>query len=118
MELDTGTRWSTAGSTARGNYDLASTILHELGHAAGISHPCEQSSGCTAAEKLSVMFPYLNDGDQRRTLTEDDRGALREQYPGAPAPTPTSVPTPAPTPFVIPPYSREFSAVAISLARD
>lgn len=112
MELDAATSWSVAGSTARGSYDLGSTILHELGHAAGISHPCEQSAGCTAAERSSVMYPYLNDGDQRRTLTEDDRSALRAQYPGGPAPTP------APTAVAIPAYSREFSAVVVSLARD
>ena len=112
MELDVGTDWSIAATTPRGTYDLPSTILHELGHAAGISHPCETSSACTSAEKLSVMFPYLNDGDQRRTLTADDKDALRAQYPGGPAPTVV------PTPFVIPPYSREFSAFVTSLARD
>ena len=112
MELDAGTNWSIAATTPRGSYDLASTILHELGHAAGISHPCEAASGCTAAEKLSVMFPYLNDGDQRRSLTDDDKNALRAQYPGGPAPTPV------PTPVIIPPYNREFSAIMVSLARD
>ncbi|MEO6043542.1 MAG: matrixin family metalloprotease [Tepidiformaceae bacterium] len=112
MELDAGTGWSIAATTPRGSYDLASTILHELGHAAGISHPCDSASGCTAAEKLSVMFPYLNDGDQRRSLTDDDKNALRAQYPGGPAPTPV------PTPVVIPPYNREFSAIMVSLARD
>ena len=112
MELDAGTKWSIAATTPRGSYDLASTILHELGHAAGISHPCEAASGCTAAEKLSVMFPYLNDGDQRRSLTDDDKNALRAQYPGGPAPTPV------PTPVIIPPYNREFSAIMVSLARD
>ncbi len=112
MELDAGTNWSIAATTPRGSYDLASTILHELGHAAGISHPCDSASVCTAAEKLSVMFPYLNDGDQRRSLTDDDKNALRAQYPGGPAPTPV------PTPVVIPPYNREFSAIMVSLARD
>lgn len=112
MELDAGTSWSIAASTPRGSYDLASTILHELGHAAGISHPCESSAGCTAAEKLSVMFPYLNGGDQRRILTDDDKNAVRALYPGGPPPTPV------PTPVVIPPYRRDFSAVVVSLARD
>ncbi len=112
MELDAATSWSTESSTPRGSYDLPSTILHELGHAAGIAHPCETSAACDAAEKLSVMFPYLNDGDQRRTLTDDDMNALRAQYPGGPPPTAV------PTPLVIPPYSREFSAFVTSLARD
>ncbi|MEP7216907.1 MAG: matrixin family metalloprotease [Anaerolineaceae bacterium] len=112
MELDAGTTWSVAASTPRGSYDLASTILHELGHAAGVSHPCEISDGCTAAEKLSVMFPYLNGGDQRRTLTDDDRAAIRALYQGGPTPTPN------PTPVAIPPFSREFSSVVVSLARD
>ena len=112
MELDAGTLWSIAASTPRGSYDLASTILHELGHAAGVSHPCESSAGCTAAEKLSVMFPFLNGGDQRRLLTDDDRGAIRALYPGGPEPTRS------PTPVVIPPFSREFSSIVVSLARD
>lgn len=112
MKLDSGTAWSVAASTPRGKFDLTSTIVHELGHAAGISHPCEKSADCSAAEKLSVMFPYLYDGDQRRTVTEDDKGALRALYPGGP------VPTPGPTPVSVPPFDRAFSAVAVSLARD
>ena len=121
MELDAATPWSIADLTPRGSFDLASTILHELGHAAGISHPCENNvqdskpcSQASPAELASVMFPYLNGGEQRRTLTGDDRDALRAQYPGGPAPTPTAVPTPV----VIPPYNRDFSAVVVSLARD
>ena len=119
VELDAGTNWSIAATTPRGSYDLASTILHELGHAAGISHPCENNvqaskpcSQASPAELASVMFPYLNGGEQRRVLTGDDRDALREQYPGGP--TPTAVPTPV----IIPPYNREFSAIMVSLARD
>ncbi|MBA4180910.1 MAG: hypothetical protein C0506_10015 [Anaerolinea sp.] len=118
MVLDAGTPWSVAASTAKGKYDLPSTILHELGHAAGIRHPCETKGACTATEKLAVMFAFLDDGEQRRTLTADDEAALRAQYPGGEVPTPSPTPAPSPTPVVVPPFSRSFQSVMVSIARD
>lgn len=116
MILDAGTPWSVANPTPNGKYDLHSTMLHELGHAAGIGHPCsvtsKTSNSCNAAEKLAVMFAFLDDGEQRRTLTADDEAALRAQYPGGPIPSPT------PTPVVVPPFSRQFQSVMVSIARD
>jgi len=85
MELeDDASIWS--------QYDLQSTILHELGHAAGLGH---------SADHDSVMFPSLGAGAQKRTLKADDTAGLQAAYPGAPPAT--STPSPSPTPTLPPP---------------
>lgn len=54
-------------------YDLQSTILHELGHAAGLGH---------SLDSHAVMFPSLGAGDtSKRELQSDDVTAMKIAYP-------------------------------------
>jgi hypothetical protein len=108
MEVNVNGPWSAATPTPAGRYDLASTILHELGHAAGIGHPCE-SGACSPAERASVMYPTLKDGTQKRSLTPDDVAALLALYPGG---------TAYPQIPEIPDFKRSFHARMMAIARD
>lgn len=78
----------------RTNFDLLSTMTHELGHILGIAHSTvgmhNSSTADTALDKISVasvptMHPFsLGTGNTaRRTLEPDDNAALRELYPAA-----------------------------------
>lgn len=81
--LNANVSWSWGSTTAPGTFDLASTVLHELGHGAGIGHPCQGAgASCTDAERRAVMYPSLRSGEQRNRLQDDDRAALIEAYPG------------------------------------
>lgn len=80
MQLNAAVDWSFGDVPGPGQFDLASTVLHELGHAAGIGHPCASAPGCSEAEKSSVMYPSLRAREQRRTLTQDDINALIAAY--------------------------------------
>ncbi len=83
MQLDADVNtWSGTDQPQAGKYDIASTILHELGHAAGLGH-----SGQSAA----VMYPTLPGGVAKRSLTADDISGLQAAYPGGAPATPTSV---------------------------
>jgi hypothetical protein len=88
MQIDNDpTTWSAAPNTPLGKYDLASTILHELGHAAGLGHSTQDSA---------VMYPSLLSGTSKRALTADDIAGLVAAYPGGGTSTPTSTTTPTP----------------------
>lgn len=100
MQLNASFNWGTGLSIAADQYDLASTILHEVGHAAGIGH---------SKDGNAVMFSRLALKTLRRTLTPDDMDALREAYPDANL-------SPQPTPKLA--FPRTFSVVALSVARD
>lgn len=104
MELSSEVNWSTAATTPPGHYDLWSTILHELGHAAGLGHTKDYSG---------VMWATLKAAQQKRDLTTDDREGIFAAYPGAP-PTPTASPTALPTPD----FQRNFSILTPNVARD
>ncbi|WP_322796395.1 matrixin family metalloprotease [Tepidiforma sp.] len=85
--LNASVAWSWGSTTAPGTFDLASTVLHELGHGAGIGHPCQGAGAtCTDAERRAVMYPSLRSGEQRNRLQDDDRAAIIEAYPGPPRP--------------------------------
>lgn len=71
MELSSTVQWSTAETTPGNRYDLWSTVLHEVGHAAGLGH---------TQDGTAVMYASLKAGTQRRTLTEDDREGLESAY--------------------------------------
>lgn len=112
MELTTKMQWSTADETPPGHYDLWSTVLHEMGHAAGLGHT--EDGG-------AVMYATLRSGQQRRLLADDDKQGLLTAYPQAaatatPSPSPTAPPTLTPTP--VPAFSRDFAIVTANLARD
>lgn len=117
MQINNATNWGAGNPTTRPQYDLPSTLLHELGHAAGLGHPCEPPnlSRCTASENASVMYYSIGPGVMKRTLTQDDIDGLKAQYPGGALP---ATPTPAPTPFVIPPYEHNFERILVGVSRD
>lgn len=110
MQLDADANlWSGADQPQAGKYDLASTILHELGHAAGLGH---------SAQSTAVMYPTLASGVAKRTLTADDISGLQAAYPAtaSPSPAPTAIPA-TQTPVVqLPPTQPR--ARTLSLARD
>jgi hypothetical protein len=120
MQLNANVNWSSGQQMLQGQYDLFSTILHELGHAAGLGHPCTVRSGdCTEAEEASVMYPSLMSQQRKRTLRQDDIDAIIAAYPQAQV-TPTSTPTAVPTlPTAIPTLpAMDFTIRAPNLARD
>jgi hypothetical protein len=88
MRLDSDTNWGSGAQPAPGKYDLPTTILHELGHAAAIGHSDDLDA---------VMYPQLLSGQGKRTLMPDDLSGIIQAY-GAGTPTPTSTPTQTPTP--------------------
>lgn len=117
MQLDSDANtWSSAPATPAGKYDLYSTVLHELGHAAGLGH---------SAQSTAVMFATIGGGVQRRVLTPDDIAGLQAAYPGGgtatptatqPTPTPTSSPVPTAVPTSLPSLTNRIRAPL--LARD
>ena len=89
MRIDTDSPWSSTLPVPAGRFDMATTILHELGHAAGIGHSSVQPS---------VMYFQLNSGQSKRELHQDDLDAVRAAYPPTATNTPTNTPTPTATP--------------------
>ncbi len=81
IHLNASVNWGPSGSLGAGQFDLASTILHELGHGAGLGHPCESTSRCTDDERRAVMYPSLRPREERNVLQADDRAAMVEAYP-------------------------------------
>ncbi len=65
--------YSFSTDSTSGTYDLASVVLHELGHFVGLSHV---NSYATA----SVMQPYLGMSDEVRSLFNYDRSSVQELY--------------------------------------
>lgn len=133
MQLNANINWGSGPVIPAGQYDLFSTTLHELGHAAGLGHPCTIGGGCTVEEELSVMYPSLVSQMQKRQLRADDIAALTAAYPQAqvtpatPSPTstpsPTATPSPTPTPppptVTVPPGGTLFFSIrAPAIARD
>jgi hypothetical protein len=95
MVFSTRVQWADEAETPTGSFDFASTLLHELGHVAGLDH---------SAAAGAVMLPRLGRGQQRRALTDDDIAGLRSLYPAAEPPQPPATPPPddEPTPQPIP----------------
>ncbi len=124
MQLNANINWGFGASVGPGQYDLASTMLHELGHAAGLAHPCGVGgNGCTPSEESSVMFPSLKAQQQKRELRADDVAAIIAAYPQAQvtataSPTPLPTVTPVPTAVPTPPGGLGFTILAPAIARD
>src|SRR5688572_6200052 len=113
MRLNPDDIWFTGNQPVTDKYDIATTILHELGHAAGLGH---------SSNRESVMYFQLNDGVIRRALHSDDIAGLLQAYPGGASPTPTPSPTTAavtPPPITtVPPPPGAFKVRTLQLARD
>lgn len=125
MQLSADVAWGTGSPIGLNEYDLPTTILHEMGHAAALGHPCPvgNPSACTAAEAASVMFPTVRRGEMKRTLQPDDIAGLMAQYPGASpssTPSPARSPSPTPAPAATPPAGapRGFQVITAALAHD
>lgn len=65
--------WSEAG--------LFSTILHEMGHAIGLGHPCLTAQSYCSNSCVAVMAATAGDYP---SLRQDDINAVSELYPGTP----------------------------------
>lgn len=59
------------GAPMSGFYDYRSVATHELGHGAGIYHSSISSA---------VMYKSINSGTLKRTLTTDDKTAIKARY--------------------------------------
>jgi hypothetical protein len=68
-------RWSTADQAGRNRMDIESIAVHELGHAMGIDHPCENCTVDAVMTPAYVGYPF-------RHLRQDDVNALCGIYPG------------------------------------
>lgn len=87
MQIDPEWSWTTGSAI---NVDVQSVVLHELGHALGLSH---------SDNSAAVMFASYCSGCNHRTLHADDIAGLTSLYGGggAASPTPTRTPTATPT---------------------
>lgn len=72
--------FSSALVTPSNAFDFTSVVLHELGHFAGLDHPCQPGS-CAGYD--SIMAPTLDPGQQRRTPRPDDVRGLNSMYPAS-----------------------------------
>jgi hypothetical protein len=113
MELAWGFDWGDGQSVGANQYDLRSTVLHEMGHAAGLGHSCPRAHDptCTPADIAAVMFPALAPGQAKRTLTDDDKAGLLALYP--PPIPPVVIP-----PVGIPVFNHFFALVAPGVSRE
>ena len=76
--------WAT--NLSSNAYDVQTTVQHELGHALGIAHCHELDSSygngpCWSTTcKSNVMYPIINKGERRTTLTSYDISSYRSIY--------------------------------------
>lgn len=109
MQIAIDIPWVAGQTNPRNTYDLPSTMLHELGHAAGLGHSSVRSA---------VMYASLANGEQKRTLTADDIAAINAAYPPPPGSAPTPAPVPTPANIPAPVFERNFIIKAPAVARD
>ena len=82
IKLSWNYNWST--SLNSNAMDVQTVVQHELGHALGIAHCHEKEEGpgpCWSATcKSNVMYPIIDEGDRRTTLTSYDISSYRSIY--------------------------------------
>ncbi len=109
MQVAIDVPWAAGQTNPKNSYDLPSTLLHELGHAAGLGHSSVRSA---------VMYASLANGEQKRVLMADDIGAINAAYPPPPGAGPTPTPIPTPTTAPTPVYDKNYIIKAPAVARD
>ena len=74
IEIDSSTNWyiGPTGNPGGSQFDLYTTVLHEMGHAFGLGH---------SSNRNAVMYAYLSPGETKRTPTSDDRNGICGLYP-------------------------------------
>jgi len=82
------------GNAADGFYDVASVLVHELGHMAGLEHSCPALGPCTPEEAEAVM--YWSYRGVHRELEADDIAGLVALYPGESVTSTAAGPVPGP----------------------
>lgn len=71
LHFDGSEQWSTATPTMY-QTDLESVALHEIGHTLGLGH---------SSDVDAVMYAYINQGDVKRELQQDDINGIQALYP-------------------------------------
>lgn len=99
MVINDHYKWDTSGQPDGSEFDLQSTVLHELGHFLSLGHD---------SDPAAVMYGYLSAGQVKRVLHSNDVAGISHIYPVSgtptpgPSPTPTTTPTRTPTPTPTP----------------
>lgn len=70
-------QWSVDGHPSPlGTRDVQAMLTHEIGHALGLLHNCDEEAGaCTPSEAAAVMYPSYR-GEAQRVLERDDIDGL------------------------------------------
>ncbi|XP_027338248.1 metalloendoproteinase 1-MMP-like [Abrus precatorius] len=63
--------WSTSDPIESGYYDLVWVAMHEIGHLLGLDHSSHDNA---------VMYAYVNIGENRRKLSDDDIAKINRLY--------------------------------------
>ena len=80
LVLNSSTEWSIGAVS--GCYDIETVLLHELGHALGITHCHEKNTTCayTSGCQYFVMNPYTYTYWTKRSLHSTDIARYRSKY--------------------------------------
>jgi len=89
MVINDSYKWDTSGQPDGSEFDLQSTVLHELGHFLSLGHD---------SDPAAVMYGYLNAGQVKRVLHSNDIAGISHIYPVSFTPTPGPSLTPTTTP--------------------
>ena len=74
LHYDGDEQWSNDVPPPKDSYDLVWVAIHEIGHLLGLQHSNDPNA---------IMFPVMEPGKSKRTLSADDIAALKALYPHA-----------------------------------
>ncbi len=84
IHLDAGLEWGAHPQDGTDGFrDLRAVLVHELGHALGLAHPCEPGDpalACTEAMEETTMYPLYR-GPSQAALSPDDVNGVCTLYP-------------------------------------